>query len=83
MEQVKSLEASGHHCDPGTCIKNGRSTFFVHLNDGTVETVTDVSGMTMTRLEIQFQRDLLETVTFPRRDVFYACCGCDGCPVLS
>jgi hypothetical protein len=67
-------------CDSTSCHGEGPKTFFVHLQDGTVDTVESVSGLEVTDTSVILRRGRRKAVTYPRRTIFFACCDRDQSP---
>lgn len=53
---------------------------FVHLHSGDVVPVTGVTDLEVTDTRLILQREARMPVTFPRSDVYYACCESDMAP---
>ena len=67
-------------CDKHGCITDEPRTFYVHLDNGDVKVVTDVTGIAVTDTEVVLERGLKPPACFSRRDVYYACCDGDEEP---
>jgi len=67
-------------CDNPACGLNRPETFYVHLHDGCVDVITDVTRIEVTDQSILFERGDLPTVTYPRTAVYFTCCQRDQPP---
>jgi len=67
-------------CDKPACTSEGPTTFYVHLDNGDVATVDDVTGLEVTDAEIVFRRGKKRPVIYRRHEVYYACCEKDDEP---
>jgi hypothetical protein len=67
-------------CDKHECSSDAPTTFYVHMDNGEVQVVTEVTGLAVTDTEIVFQRGRRPPVSYARREVYYACCEKDDEP---
>jgi hypothetical protein len=67
-------------CEKQVCLSKGPTTFYVHLDNGYVATVADVTGLEVTDREIVFSRGTKTPVSYRRHEVYYACCEKDDEP---
>ena len=67
-------------CDPERCQSSGTRTFYVHLLDGTVEAVSEVSNLEVTDRMVILKRGRKRAIEYPRSRIYFACCDNDCHP---
>jgi hypothetical protein len=58
-------------------------TFYVHLQDGSIQRVEGVTGHAVTETEVVLRRGESVPVSYSRTEVYYACCDRDMPPPQS
>ena len=67
-------------CRDAACSENSPKTFYVHLLDGEIVSITEVTGLRVTSNAIVIERHGMPSLTYLRSHVYYACCDKDRPP---